>query len=131
MGKEMPGRATNPRRRFVEDDDGLALSEYLILLGLLTSGVITAVLGIGGNMQKVWTGWANWYETTLVGLAGPGADLGTDTDATAPLTAAAAPSTADDTNSPTVTEAAKASDVGETSKNSKKPKKEKKTKKQK
>jgi len=47
-------------RRFRDDEDGLALTEYLILLGLLTGVVIVAVTAFGTNLGTVWTNWANW-----------------------------------------------------------------------
>ena len=57
---------------FVNDEEGLALTEYLILLGLLTAGVIAAVLSIGGSLQTAWTGWATWFTANIDKLDGPG-----------------------------------------------------------
>lgn len=57
---------------FVRDEEGLALTEYLILLGLLTAGVIAAVLSIGGSLQTAWTGWSNWFTGNIDDLNGPG-----------------------------------------------------------
>lgn len=57
--------------RFKKDEDGLALTEYLILLGLLTAGVITAVLAIGGNLNAAWTGWSGWFGNNVTNLNGP------------------------------------------------------------
>lgn len=42
------------------DRSGLALTEYLILLGLLTAAVIAAVLLFGTNLAAAWDGWATW-----------------------------------------------------------------------
>ncbi len=50
--------------RFRKDENGLALTEYLILLGLLTAGVIAAVILIGGELATSWQGWATWFSTT-------------------------------------------------------------------
>ena len=41
-----------------KDRSGLALTEYLILLGLLTAAVITAVALFGTNLAAAWTTWA-------------------------------------------------------------------------
>lgn len=57
---------------FVKNEDGLALTEYLILLGLLTAGVIAAVLSIGGSLQTAWQGWASWFTANIDDLDGPG-----------------------------------------------------------
>lgn len=57
---------------FVRDEEGLALTEYLILLGLLTAGVIAAVLSIGGSLETAWGGWATWFSDNIDKLDGPG-----------------------------------------------------------
>ncbi|QGY00202.1 Flp family type IVb pilin [Roseovarius faecimaris] len=57
-------------RRFQSDEDGLALTEYLILLGLLTAAVITAVLAFGGQLGTLWNGWATWINS-LTGAPPP------------------------------------------------------------
>ncbi|OUS36487.1 hypothetical protein A9Q94_09125 [Rhodobacterales bacterium 56_14_T64] len=49
--------------RFQHDEEGLALTEYLLLLGLLTGAVITAVTLFGTNLTAVWNGWAVWIGT--------------------------------------------------------------------
>ncbi|KPN62120.1 pilus assembly protein Flp/PilA [Aliiroseovarius crassostreae] len=53
--------------RFRKDEDGIALTEYLILLGLLASAVIAAVLLFGDELGANWETWANWMrdETDL------------------------------------------------------------------
>ena len=43
-----------------KDRSGLALTEYLILLGLLTAAVITAVALFGTTLAAAWTTWAEW-----------------------------------------------------------------------
>lgn len=50
--------------RLRKEEDGVALSEYLILLGLLVGGVIAAVLLFGTNLGLAWDAWADW-----IGLA--------------------------------------------------------------
>ena len=46
--------------KFKKDEDGLALTEYLILLGLLTAAVIAAVILFGGNIATSYDDWAAW-----------------------------------------------------------------------
>lgn len=53
--------------RFRSEEDGLALTEYLILLGLLTAAVVFAVILFGDNLGLQWEAWANW----LTGLNPP------------------------------------------------------------
>lgn len=57
-------------RRFKSDEEGLALTEYLILLGLLTAAVITAVLIFGGRLGVLWQTWADWLNS-LTGAPPP------------------------------------------------------------
>lgn len=52
-------------RAFAREEDGVALTEYLILLALLVGGVITAVTLAGTNLATVWTAWAGWFTTEL------------------------------------------------------------------
>jgi pilus assembly protein Flp/PilA len=56
-------------RAFAQEEDGVALSEYLILLGLLVGGVITAVTVAGGQLSAAWTAWGNFF--TLLGGEAP------------------------------------------------------------
>ncbi|MCV9961705.1 hypothetical protein OIU34_07295 [Pararhizobium sp. BT-229] len=48
-------------RAFAREEDGVALSEYLILLGLLIGGVIVAVTTAGDNLATAWTNWGGWF----------------------------------------------------------------------
>lgn len=50
--------------RLRKENDGVALTEYLILLGLLTAAVVGAVIAFGGSLGIAWEGWADW----IVGL---------------------------------------------------------------
>ena len=50
---------------FGREEDGIALTEYLILLGLLIGGVITAVTIAGNSLETVWTNWGNWWVANL------------------------------------------------------------------
>jgi len=47
---------------FRKEEDGLALTEYLVLLGLLTAAVIAAVLLLGNNVGAAFDSWADWIE---------------------------------------------------------------------
>ena len=53
-------KAITMLQSFRKEEDGLALTEYLILLGLLTGAVILAVLAFGANLGTEWQGWADW-----------------------------------------------------------------------
>lgn len=50
-------------RAFAREEDGVALSEYLILLGLLVGGVIAAVTLAGENLATAWNGWGSFFLT--------------------------------------------------------------------
>ncbi|AXA42066.1 Flp family type IVb pilin [Rhizobium leguminosarum] len=63
----------NSVRAFAREEDGVALTEYLILLALLVGGVITAVTLAGTNLATVWNGWAGWFTTNLTAPAAPAA----------------------------------------------------------
>jgi len=52
-------------RAFAREEDGVALTEYLILLALLVGGVITAVTLAGDNLATVWNAWAGWFTPAL------------------------------------------------------------------
>ena len=52
-------------RRFHDEDEGLALSEYLVVLGLLIGGVIGAVLIFGQNLATAWGNWSTWVLNNL------------------------------------------------------------------
>ena len=48
--------------RLKSEEDGLALTEYLILLGLITAAVIGAVLAFGNQLGFLWNSWATWLQ---------------------------------------------------------------------
>ncbi|MCW0000978.1 hypothetical protein OE766_22345 [Pararhizobium sp. YC-54] len=52
-------------RAFAREEDGVALTEYLILLALLVGGVITAVTAAGTGLAGVWTEWSTWWATAV------------------------------------------------------------------
>ncbi len=45
---------------FRKEEDGLALTEYLLLLGLLVGGVILAVTAFGTGLSATWNNWAGF-----------------------------------------------------------------------
>ena len=45
---------------FLRDEDGAALTEYIVLLGLLVAGTIIAVLAFGTALSAIYQGWAEW-----------------------------------------------------------------------
>lgn len=57
----------NTAIRFKKDEKGIALTEYLILLGLLTGAVITAVLLFGTELGIAWGSWADWIDDAKLG----------------------------------------------------------------
>jgi len=42
-------------RRLAEDEDGAALLEYTVLLGILLVAVIAVIAAVGGWISKEWT----------------------------------------------------------------------------
>ena len=50
---------------FSQEEDGVALTEYLILLALLIGGVIVAVTAAGANLAAAWTSWGNWWVSNV------------------------------------------------------------------
>ena len=59
-------------RAFAREEDGIALTEYLILLGLLVGGVIVAVSAAGDNLSAAWESWGNFFTTVSFVDAGSG-----------------------------------------------------------
>ena len=56
-------------RAFAREEDGIALTEYLILLGILTGGVVASVLIVGTQLSSAWGTWSTWF--TSVNLDAP------------------------------------------------------------
>jgi len=48
-------------RAFAREEDGVALTEYLMLLGLLVGGVMVTVQLAGTNLDAAWGTWATWF----------------------------------------------------------------------
>jgi pilus assembly protein Flp/PilA len=57
---------------FCQEEDGVALSEYLILLGLLVGGSLIAVELAGNNLSAAWGSWETWWTDTVPALADNG-----------------------------------------------------------
>lgn len=62
--------------RFDREESGLALTEYLLLLGLLTGGVLASVILIGGNLGDAWDSWSNWFDTADICVDANGTSTG-------------------------------------------------------
>jgi len=54
-------------RAFSREEDGVALTEYLILLGLLVGGVIASVGTIGTQLDTYWGEWATYFTNNDMG----------------------------------------------------------------
>ncbi len=50
---------------FIRDEEGVALTEYLILLGLLIGAVIGAVLAAGVNLASAWQSWGSFWTNNV------------------------------------------------------------------
>jgi pilus assembly protein Flp/PilA len=50
-------------RHFRSDQHGMALTEYLVLLGLLVAGVVGGVSLFSDSAAGVWTRWADFMPT--------------------------------------------------------------------
>lgn len=58
-------KAITMLQTFRKEEDGLALTEYLVLLGLLVGGVILAVTAFGNGLDNAWDAWATWIGGAL------------------------------------------------------------------
>lgn len=70
-------KAITMLQTFRKEEDGLALTEYLILLGLLTGAVIVAVLTFGQQLAGTWQDWANWLAGSQIAAPTTGAGTAT------------------------------------------------------
>ncbi|MDX1822718.1 MAG: hypothetical protein R3197_17630 [Paracoccaceae bacterium] len=64
-------KAITMLQSFRQEEDGLALTEYLILLALLTGAVIASVLAIGVDLGAAWQTWADFFDTANIGYSAP------------------------------------------------------------
>lgn len=53
---------TNKIREFAREEDGIALTEYLILLGILSAAAITAVTTSGASLGAAWNDWTTFFQ---------------------------------------------------------------------
>ena len=51
----------NKIREFISEEDGIALTEYLILLGILSAAAITAVTASGNSLGSAWQAWETFF----------------------------------------------------------------------
>lgn len=63
--KRMLSKLANGSRAFMRGEDGAALTEYIVLLGIITAAVITAVALFGTNLAAAWNAWAVWIGANL------------------------------------------------------------------
>ena len=54
------GKMVEIVRAFAAEEDGGAMTEYIVLLGILVGGVIAAVTLFGTDLNTVWQSWATW-----------------------------------------------------------------------
>jgi len=45
-------------KKFAKDEDGAALIEYTVLLGIMVAGVITTIIAVGTWVDGKWTAFA-------------------------------------------------------------------------
>lgn len=60
-------KALNAMKRFAADEEGTALMEYTILLGILVVAVIVIITGLGTWIKGKWCALANSLNTTTAG----------------------------------------------------------------
>lgn len=77
-------KAINMLQSFRKEENGLALTEYLVLLGLLTGAVIAAVILFGGQVAGAWESWAQWIAGSQIAAPTTGADAGVTIPTTTP-----------------------------------------------
>ena len=51
--------------RFRNEEDGVAMTEYLVLLGVLVGAVIASILFYGEQLGGVFVTWATWLGALL------------------------------------------------------------------
>jgi pilus assembly protein Flp/PilA len=47
-------------KRFLQDDSGIAATEYVVLAALITGALVIAVTGVGTALGTFFTGMATW-----------------------------------------------------------------------
>jgi pilus assembly protein Flp/PilA len=52
--------------RFAKQEEGIALTEYLMLLGLLSGGIISVVLVFSSTAAGKWESWSSWFSSGVI-----------------------------------------------------------------
>lgn len=55
---------------FSQEEDGVALTEYLVLLGLISAAVVVAVGLFGDAIAEVFESWETWFGANMPETAG-------------------------------------------------------------
>ncbi len=50
---------------FVKDEEGAALTEYLVLIGLITAAAVAATILFGNTLANTFNDWSTWIGTNL------------------------------------------------------------------
>lgn len=56
LSEKVLGKLLEKSLQFKKQEDGLALTEYLILLGVITAAVVAGVTAFGTDLSAAWTG---------------------------------------------------------------------------
>ncbi|RWO96319.1 Flp family type IVb pilin [Mesorhizobium sp.] len=54
-------------RQFRDDENGAAMVEYSILIGIITAAVITLIIAVGAYVTGAWTALCDNLNTTAIG----------------------------------------------------------------
>lgn len=46
---------------FVCNEEGVALTEYLVLLAILLGGTLLAIAAVSQNISNAWNSWGGYY----------------------------------------------------------------------
>jgi len=52
--------------KFLRDEEGASLAEYLVLLGVLVLAVGGGILAFGGAINNAFGSWASWLTNNAV-----------------------------------------------------------------
>jgi len=64
-------KALNAIKRFSADEDGAALVEYTVLIGIMLVAVIAVIVGVGSWVGEKWACLAKNLGTNMGGLVCP------------------------------------------------------------
>jgi len=54
-------------RQFRSDENGAAMVEYSVLVGIITALAIALIVGVGGFVTDAWTSLCDSLDTTTIG----------------------------------------------------------------